>query len=83
MLGSENILCWSDNVFGSGLLVRVGLLDQEAFSAVCSRVEYLDAMSRRLVADKGFGFLLLELINYAKIATLLVLVILYGYYLST
>ena len=38
---SDNILCWSDNVFGSGLLVWVVLLEQEAFPAVCSRVGVL------------------------------------------
>ena len=62
----DNILCWSDNVFGSGLLVWVVLLEQEAFPAVCARVAFLDAMLWRLDTDKGFSFLLLELINYAN-----------------
>ena len=53
-------------VFGSGLLVRVGLLEQAVFSAVCARMACLDTMLRRLVADKGFGFLLLELIIHTK-----------------
>ena len=66
MLGFDNILCLSDYVFGSGLLVRVGLLEQEAFSAVRAHVACLDAMLRRLVTDKGLGFLILELIIYAK-----------------
>ena len=35
------ITCWPDNVFASGLLVRVGLLEQEAFSTVCARVALL------------------------------------------
>ena len=66
LLGSDSILCRSDNVFDSGLVVRVGLLEQKAFSAFCARVACLDAMLRRLVAGKVFGVFLLAVIIYAK-----------------
>ena len=66
MLRSVNLLCWSDNVFGLELLVWVGLLEQEVFSAVCAHAECLVANLQRLDADKVFGFLLLELIVYVN-----------------
>jgi len=60
-------MCWSDAVFGSGLIIRVSLLELETLSAVWARVTYMDAVLHRLAADKGSVFLsllLLEVIIY-------------------
>ena len=62
-------MCCSDDVFDSGLIVRVSLLELEALSAVWARVMYLVAVLHRLAADKGFVLfvflsLFLELILY-------------------
>ena len=60
-------MCCSDDVFDSGLIVRVSLLELEALSAVWASEAYLYATSHRLDADKDFVFLsllLLELILY-------------------
>ena len=54
---SNSITCWSDDVFGSELIVRVGFLKLEALSAVWARVAYLDIVLNILSADKGFVFL--------------------------
>ena len=50
-------MCWPDDVFGSGSVVRVSLLDLEPLSAVWVRVAYLEAVLHRLAADKDFVFL--------------------------
>ena len=66
----DSIMYWSDDVFGSGSIVQVSLLELEALSAVWARVVYLDAILHRLAADKGFVFLsllLLELIIYSTV----------------
>ena len=62
---SDSIMCWSNDVLGSGSIARVSLLEVEALSAVCVCVAYLNAVLHRLAADKGLVFLsvlLLELI---------------------
>ena len=54
---SDSIMCWSDDVFDLGLIIRVSLLELEALSAAWARVAYLDAVLHILAADKGFVFL--------------------------
>ena len=64
---SDSIMCWSDDVLGSGSVLHLVLLGLEALLAICDRVAYLDAVLHKLDADKGLFFLsliLLDLILY-------------------
>ena len=60
---SGSIMCWSDDVFCSGSIVRVSLLELESLSAVWIRVTYLDAVLHRLAAV-FLSLILLELNLY-------------------